>query len=178
MFRALRHEPGIAGPFFDRKVPSMLAPLRTTRGKRSIFRVFLLLILASIVPVLCSCGKAGRKPVYPVHGQVFDANNRPATGALVIFHPVQMSDPRPLKPLAYVDEKGSFALTTYENGDGAPEGEYVVTIEWRPKTTNPFAANKEGEDRLHGRYRDPKTSKLRFKIEKQADNVLTPIRVR
>lgn len=153
----------------------MLAPLHTTRSQRSIL---LLLTIACIVSVLSSCGKADRKPVYPVHGQVLDANNRPAAGALVIFHPVQMSDAEPSKPLAYVEEKGSFALTTYEKGDGAPEGEYVVTIEWRERSANPFAAKKEGEDRLHGRYRDPKASKFRFKIEKQADNVLPPIRVK
>ena len=115
---------------------------------------------------------------YPVHGQVLEGSNRPAVGALVIFHPVDTSDPKPAKPLAYVDEKGAFALTTYEKGDGAPEGEYVVTIQWRPKSTNPFNANKEGEDRLHGRYSDPKTSSFRFKIGRRADNVLPAIQLR
>lgn len=130
------------------------------------------------VMLLSSCGESGREPVYPVHGRVVDADNRPAVGALVIFHPLDMSSPEPLKPLAYADEQGAFALTTYERGDGAPEGEYVVTIEWRSKPADPFAANKEGEDRLEGRYSDPKTSRLRFRIEKQADNVLPVIQVK
>jgi hypothetical protein len=140
--------------------------------------MFLLLTMASVLSMLSSCAKADRKPVYRVHGRVFDANNRPATGALVILHPVDTSDRKPVKPLAYVDEQGAFALTTYAQGDGAPEGEYAVTIEWREKSATPFAAQKEGEDRLHGRYGNPKTSNLRVKIEKQADNVLPPIQVR
>jgi len=153
----------------------MFAPLGTARGKRSIL---LLLTFACMLPLLSSCGEAGRDPVYPVHGQVFDASNGPAVGALVIFHPVDKTGPESLKPLGYVDEKGAFALTTYENGDGAPEGKYAVTIQWRAKRANPFTANKEGEDRLHGRYSDPKTSNFRFKIERQTDNVLPAIQLR
>jgi hypothetical protein len=143
--------------------------------KRSVLFV-LALTCAVILP---SCGRTSeRKPVYPVHGHVFDGNDRPAVGALVIFHPADTSESSPVKPLAYVDEQGAFALTTYEEGDGGPEGEYVVTIEWREKSANPFAAEKEGEDRLHGRYSNPTTSRLRFRIEKQTDNVLPPIQVK
>ena len=175
MSTAFRHQPGAVARLLSSNSPSMLAPPCTTWSKRS---MLLLLLLACMVLLLSSCGKADRKSVYSVRGQVFDGKNRPAVGALVIFHPVDRDDPEPTKPLAYVDDKGAFSLTTYESGDGAPEGEYVVTIEWRPKSASPFAANKEGEDRLHGRYSDPKTSNLRFKIEKRADNVLPAIQVR
>jgi hypothetical protein len=142
-------------------------------------RSILFAVALTCVVFLPSCGRTDdRKPVYPVHGHVFDGNDRPAVGALVVFHPAEAGESSPVKPLAYVDEQGEFALTTYEKGDGAPEGDYVVTIEWREKSANPFAAEKEGEDRLHGRYSSPKTSKLRARVEKQADNVLAPFRVR
>ena len=132
----------------------------------------------TIVALLCvACAKSGRKPVYPVHGQVLDGNGRPATGALLVFHPVDEKDPKVLRPLARVDERGDFALTTYEKNDGAPEGEYIMSIEWRQPPANPFAGKKEGNDRLRGRYSDPKTSPLRFKVERQADNTVPPIRL-
>ena len=153
----------------------MPTSLRTVTNPRNIL---LPLALVCTVFLALSCGKAGRKPVYPVHGQVLDANNRPAAGALVVCHPVDTGDAKRIKPLAYVDEKGAFALTTYEKEDGAPEGEYAVTIEWRERSANPFADNREGKDRLHGRYSDPKTSKLRLKIDKQADSVLPPIELK
>lgn len=133
------------------------------------------LACAGLVVLFASCTKNTRKPVYPVHGQVFDKNNKPAVGALVIFHPVDLSDPNAGKPLAHVDEKGDFALTTYEKNDGGPEGEYIITIQWRESSTNPFGANKEGPDRLQGKFNNPKTSKLRFKISNQPDNSVPPI---
>jgi hypothetical protein len=106
---------------------------------------------------------------------VFDKNNKPATGALVIFHPVDDSGPNPVRPLAHVDENGNFTLTTYEKNDGGPEGEYIITIEWRKSPANPFASNQEGPDRLQGKFNDPKTSKLRFKITNQPENTVSPI---
>jgi hypothetical protein len=140
----------------------------------SSFVVFVFTV-ANLVLFFSSCGKSDHKPVYPAHGQVFDKNNRPAVDALVVFHPLDNNDPKPLKPLARVDEKGNFTLSTYEKNDGGPEGEYIITIEWRRGPPKPFAANKEGEDRLSGNYSDPKTSKLRFKITSQPDNVVPPI---
>jgi hypothetical protein len=53
----------------------------------------------------------------------------------------------------------------------------VVTIEWRPRSANPFEGNKQKSDQLKGRYSDAKQSKVRFKIEKKRDNVLEPIRL-
>lgn len=126
---------------------------------------------------ITSCSGKSRKPVFPVHGQVFDKDNKPAFGALVIFHPVDNSDPNSVKPLARVDEKGNFTLTTYEKNDGGPEGEYAITIQWRQPAANPFSGEKESSDRLKGRYNDPKTSALKFKIANQLDNTVPPIRL-
>jgi hypothetical protein len=138
----------------------------------------LALTLASLVVLMPSCSKDHQKATYPVHGRVVDADNQPAAGALIIFHPVE-PDPNDLnKPRAYVEADGSFALTTHTKGDGAPEGEYLVSIEWPPPRTNPFAGKEQGQDRLQGRYRDPKTTGLRFRVEKQADNVLPEIQLR
>jgi hypothetical protein len=127
---------------------------------------------------LPGCAAKGRKPVYPAHGRVLDADNKPAAGALVILHPVAPGGTDAAKPLGYVGEDGSFALTTYVKDDGAPEGDYVATVEWQPPPANPFAGRKQATDRLKGKYSDPKTSPFRFKIEKQEDNDLPPIILR
>jgi hypothetical protein len=131
-------------------------------------------VLAAALALLPSCSD-GRKAVYPTQGQVLDAKNKPAVGALVILHPKD-GEADPNKPRGYVEEDGSFHLTTYREHDGAPEGEYIVTVEWRTPRKTPF--DPEGDDRLQGRYSNPKTSKLSVKVEKGAENVLPPIQVR
>lgn len=125
---------------------------------------------AALALLACSCG--GREPVYPVRGKVLDAGGRPAVGALVVFHPVAAGAAR---AVARADADGNFALTTYAEGDGAPAGEYVVTIEWPAARKSPF--EPEGPDRLQGRLRDSKTSKIRFRVEKNSDNEVPAIRL-
>jgi hypothetical protein len=139
-------------------------------------RAELCLLLAMIV-VLPSCGRNDHQPVYRVRGQVFDPEGNPAVGALVVFHPVNSGDAHATRPLGYVDRQGAFELTTYEQGDGAPAGEYVVTIEWRERSPSPFGPQKEGADRLRGRYSDPKTSKLRAVVQRRGQNELPAMRL-
>ena len=89
-------------------------------------RVARLLLLA--VPLaVSSCGGGGNQ--YPVRGQVF-YEGQPATGAVVFFHPqddhaptgdssgghASMAD----TPFGKVGPDGSFELTTYGKGRGAP----------------------------------------------------------
>jgi hypothetical protein len=76
----------------------------------------------------CSCGPA-RKPVYPVGGEV-RVNGRAPVHAQVGFFPVKDAGPDVVHPVGRVDEQGRFTLTSYAKGDGAPEGEYRVTVAW------------------------------------------------
>jgi hypothetical protein len=125
-------------------------------------RLLLLAVLA-----LAGCSKASdRMPVYPVHGKVL-VKGEPATEAFVAFHP-DPDNPAPAWIVGQVDAEGNFALSTYVSGDGAPEGEYTVTITWKQRggPLNEFV----GPDRLEGLYADPKTSKLRFRVEKKPVN--------
>jgi hypothetical protein len=79
--------------------------------------------------ILCSsCGLA-RKPVYPVHGEV-RVNGRAPVHAQIGFFPVNDGGPDAVHPIGRVDDQGRFTLTSYTNGDGAPEGEYRVTVAW------------------------------------------------
>jgi hypothetical protein len=129
--------------------------------------------LAAVSLLLSSCGKE-RKAAYAVEGQVLDGNDQPAVGALVVFHPLESQDDDLTRPVGRVDEKGTFSLTTYEQGDGAPEGKYVVTIEWRPKKTSPF--KQAGTDQLRGKYSNPKSSPFHVEITK-GTNRLKPFKL-
>jgi len=127
-------------------------------------------LIGLLVPILLSggCGKGReRQPVYPVRGQVF-IQGQPAAEAFVVFHPVKDDGAQALRPYGYVSADGSFTLTTYEQGDGAPSGEYGVAIVW--------PEGEEGHDRLNGRYMDPKKTKLRAEV-KNGPTELAPFRL-
>jgi hypothetical protein len=132
--------------------------------------------------LLLSCGK-GREPVYAVRGKVL-CNGQPAVHAFVIFHPVGGSEVvQRMRPYGTVGPDGTFALNTYRDGDGAPLGEYAVTIEWPsadpwnpPDPGDPESA-PTGPDRLRGRYANPDTSGLRATVT-EGENELEPFEIR
>jgi hypothetical protein len=49
---------------------------------------------------------------------------------VVVFHPAEdaVEQARKMRPFAYGDADGNFELKTYIDGDGAPPGEYRVSI--------------------------------------------------
>jgi hypothetical protein len=116
-----------------------------------------------------SCGGRKQAPVYPVQGQV-SVLGKPATGALVVFHPMGNEDPRAPRPSGYVREDGSFSLTTYTPDDGAPEGEYRVVISWTDPAARPDPASGEVPNRLPARYASPTSSGLSAKVEPGSEN--------
>ncbi len=59
---------------------------------------------------------------------------------------------------------GKFALSTYKEADGLPEGDYALTFSWREY--NVVKHTYVGPDKLKGRYTDAKQSKFRVKVEK------------
>jgi hypothetical protein len=84
------------------------------------------LLIASV-----GCGsKSGpeRVPVFPVQGAV-TFKGQPMPGAMLVLHPKTAADDVPA-PRAQVDKDGNVKVSTYDGGDGAPAGEYVVTVQW------------------------------------------------
>src|SRR5687768_7054127 len=110
----------------------------------------------------CAETDPGLKPVYPVQGSLF-VKGQPAAGAAVTFHPLPLETGRPmaLTSRATVGDDGSFRLATYNLDDGAPEGEYAVTVYWPGKRR---AASEDADplalppDQLGHRYLDPSAS--------------------
>jgi hypothetical protein len=133
------------------------------------------LLLAAVV--ILGCGsKEQRVPVFPVKGGVF-ANGKPAEKALVIFHPLSDADPKAPRPTGEVAADGSFTLSTYTAGDGAPAGEYAVTVSWAQGSSSIGGDADSGDDRLGGRYVNPKTSGLRARVNEAATD-LSPFKLK
>jgi hypothetical protein len=55
-------------------------------------------------------------------------------------------------------------VNTYTAGDGAPAGDYAVTVLWPQGESHTGGDSDSGPDRLGGRYANPKTTSLRAKV--------------
>jgi hypothetical protein len=89
------------------------------------------LLFAAAAGLALGCGGNDFRKTYPVTGTV-TINGTPAEpGVLVWLHPqFTESDKYPIHPKGETTDGGAFVISTYNSGDGAPEGEYVVTIDW------------------------------------------------
>lgn len=137
-----------------------------------LFRAGLLLVAVS---ALTGCSRESRPPVHPVRGSV-TFQKKPATKAVVVLRPLA---PGPLKdvfPHGEVGPDGTFQIGTFAEGDGAPAGEYAVTITWPETTKDRDGVEVTGGDRLNGRYSDPAKSKWKVTI-KEGSNELEPFRL-
>jgi hypothetical protein len=135
----------------------------------------IVLLLAGLACSSSNNDVADRKPVYPVRGKVL-WGDKPAARAFLILFPInEPAEPKDPRPRGEVDRDGSFSLSTYGAGDGAPAGDYVVTIRW-PGGHTPDG-QEEPEDKLLGRYADPKRSKLKAAV-KAEPNELPPFQVK
>lgn len=121
--------------------------------------------LGLAMPIAC-CGSCAKKdarvPVYPVRGQVL-VGDKPAPKAFVVLHPADDQDQQALRPYGHTAEDGSFKLTTFEPDDGAPAGEYRVTVVWLAP-----GGGEDPPDLLKGRYRDPAATPLKVTIRQDA----------
>jgi hypothetical protein len=75
-------------------------------------------------------------------------------------------------PHGEVGTDGKFQLGTFATADGAPAGEYVVTITW-PETKTDATGDEVTHDRLKGRFRDPARSPWKVQIQ-EGTNLLGP----
>jgi len=124
--------------------------------------------------VLCFClclvsceSKYGDHPPQPTSGQIL-VNGQPVKGAMIIFHHVGDWGERTIVPQAWTDEDGRFVLSTYATNDGAPAGDYQVTVKWPA-----YRRKKIGPDKLGDRFAKPESSGLTARIVK-GTNELPP----
>ena len=128
------------------------------------------------VTAIIGCGEAKpeRVAVYPAAGSI-TVKGQPAPGAFVTLHPKSGATKDAPTPRASVDPDGSFMISTFDGGDGAPEGEYVVTVRW-------YKLVKHGVDVVAGpnvippQYTRPESSGLTVRIA-AGENSLPPIKL-
>lgn len=141
---------------------------------------FELPVFPLLASLLVGCGgNDGRRPVHPAKGQL-TYHGRPTPFAQVTLHPLNPADKDAPHPTAKVNDDGTFILTTYAGHDGAPEGEYGVSVQWW--LTSARKGAREGDDapptnRLPPRYGRPETSGLRVRIQ-PGDNQLPAINLK
>ena len=115
-------------------------------------------------------GTAERVTTYPVSGQVKYAG-KPAAGVKVFLYPTSApAVPEiPSNPHGVTGPDGQFTISTYGDGDGAPEGGYQVILLWPPEVPEGEEAGSEA-DRLLGWY-DAKHSTLTVQVKPGANTL-------
>src|SRR5262249_17258713 len=105
-------------------------------------------------------------------GQIlFDG--KPVVGATIFLHPADGKEPPFPRPRAVTAQDGKFVLGTYRGDDGAPAGEYTLTVQWFCKVQGRGDALTNV---LPGRYGAAATSGLKVRIE-NGDNNLPPFKL-
>lgn len=121
-----------------------------------------------LLPWLAAIGCSDRVATYPVEGRI-ECGGQPVDHARVVFHPLGEHTLGTLRPHARTDAAGRYRLSTYGVEDGAPPGEYKVTLEWGASpvefagwspTEIPEEELGSGPDRLEARYADPQSTPL------------------
>lgn len=137
-------------------------------------------ILIFLVLAAAGCaGKPVRVPVVPTRGSAL-LDDKPAAGALLIFHPAAGDLGLPANPRARVLADGSFVVETYDTGDGAPAGEYAVTVAWRTQSSAEGDGEEVSEESLvPALYTSPDSSPLKVQVVPGPDGKceLLPIRI-
>lgn len=111
-----------------------------------------------------------RKETIPVTGTVVVDGQPPDTPIQIQCHSLQELDKEhPTFSQTVTGDNGSFAVSTYESGDGVPPGEYVLTFEW--KVFNVVSMSYGGPDKLGGKYTDPKTSEFKLSVASGAEPI-------
>lgn len=146
-------------------------------------------LLGAGLLAVAGCGESqrieGRADLYPVNGRV-TYRGAPVPGASVVFHRQGgAADAAPQSAFGQTDENGNFNLTTYSNADGAPAGEYIVTVtkretaepspaadpeEYVPPEAAGAAVPQRPASLIPEKYESPATSDLRATVSADGTN--------
>jgi hypothetical protein len=119
-----------------------------------------LVLIWGAVPLFCGaagCGPGESLKVFPVQGKVTVVGT-PIGNASVFFYPCDPAQPRVATATTAPD--GTFRLTTLAAGDGAPEGDYDVTVVWPDLSMAGDQCGEPLHDRLKLRYADRNKTEL------------------
>ena len=110
-------------------------------------------------------------PVFPASGKIL-YQGKPLAGVVLLFHSTDFN--QKIKSQATADDDGKFVVTTFKSADGAPEGDYIITLvvpsnesdSTREDAATESRLRKEGPVRFPSKYQNPTTSPLKVKVTK------------
>jgi hypothetical protein len=101
--------------------------------------------------------------LHAVRGRVL-VDGVPAENVNVAFHPLNVAG-RPYCPVGRTDDQGVFHLTTCRGPDGAPAGEYSVTLVWPDGAIDECdCPDPTLHDRLRGTYANADESTFQVRV--------------
>ena len=103
-------------------------------------------------------------PLQPVHGKVTLADGSPAVGSLVVFE--SQGEGKTVTARGEVQSDGTYALGTYELGDGVPPGKYRALVA-PPPVVN---VDEPARAPFARKYQDFQTSGLEFEVKPHGKN--------
>ena len=121
------------------------------------------LLLSVSLSLLAGCGGETGPKCHPVKGKIV-YQNQPLAEAMVVFHPLIPPTEKIPQPVATTDAEGRFVMTTLKSGDGAPLGEYAITIELREPRQIGEEVVRDGPNILPPKYASPAETPLRHKV--------------
>ena len=136
-------------------------------------RVVKFLALSILFCAAIGCSGAKGPECFPVRGQV-SYKGKPVAEATVVLHRAGGDVEGNQKPIAFTAADGTFALSTTSKGDGAPPGDYAITIELRAPQAIGEEVVRNGAHMLPVKYSRPDSSGHKFTVE-AGENVIPPI---
>jgi hypothetical protein len=137
---------------------------------RNAYRNLLLLGGSLVLLSSTSCTKQGVK-LYPVSGSVSFDGKAPE-GAVIYLNPAGGSSKLETLPTGVVKADGTFAVGTFQPGDGAPAGDYDVSIAWYPPNLEAvIIATGKAPSLLPAHLSDPKTSGLKMQVKEGPNEI-------
>lgn len=140
-------------------------------------RPYFVIASCMVSGLLVGCGQA-REPwevTYPTQG-VVKYEGKPLANAQITLVPDGSDYPDTVRPRGFTKEDGTFQLSTYAEGDGAPEGKYKV-LAMRFPVVGSKENPSQAPNNLPRKYSNPETTDLKVEVS-APQTELTPLELR
>ncbi len=119
-------------------------------------------LVLALMPLFVGCSEPdNRKAVYPVTGVILVDGKAVDQLAIRCECVGGIDAENPTISSTYTDASGKFEISTYNKGDGVPEGDYILTVRWGK--LNALTMSYDG-DKFKGKY-DAEKSPIKFSVK-------------
>ncbi len=125
-----------------------------------------LIVVGQISMSIAGCTESPTGPLcFPTQGKIL-YDSKPLAEAMVTFHPLELipEENNYQRPISVTEADGTFHLSTLGVRDGAPAGEYAITVELRELRMDGDTLVRDGKNLLPARYKDPAQSHLKYRV--------------